>query len=101
MIKLLRSYGFANRAEARRIRKLMTKREVARARVLGDAQRLAFRVAAGMPEILDRSRLSRDGRKSLTLHLPVDGSSPPGEALTRQLATLVKSAGFRTGKIVG
>ena len=97
----MRHGGNAARAEARSIRKLMTNREIARARVLGDAQRLAFRVAAGMPEILGRSRLVRDGRKSLTLHLPADGSSPPGESLTRQLAALVKSAGIRAGKIVG
>lgn len=70
---------------------LLGNKERGRARVLGLAMRLAFGVAAGVPALLETTRLARHG-DSLVLTLPEDGSVPPGTAVERRFAAVCEAA---------
>jgi exopolyphosphatase/guanosine-5'-triphosphate,3'-diphosphate pyrophosphatase len=62
------------------------------ARVLGLAQRLAYRVSGATRALLERCRLTY-GKDELRLFLPGDGSAPGGEAVERRLANLADALG--------
>ena len=70
------------------------------ARVLGLAQRLAYRVSGATAAILERCRLSYDGT-ALHLALPTDGSAPGGEAVERRLKSLAAALGVSGWKVEG
>ena len=75
--------------------------EVAReARILGLAQRLAYRVSGATAAILQRSRLTYDGTE-LGLELPKDGSAPGGEAVERRLKSLAQAIGAESWSVEG
>ncbi|RMD62326.1 MAG: Ppx/GppA family phosphatase [Alphaproteobacteria bacterium] len=62
------------------------------ARILGLAQRLAYRVSGATAAILARSRLVRaTGGRELHLVLPDDGSAPVGAAVERDLHALAEA----------
>lgn len=60
------------------------------ARVLGLAQRLAYRVSGATRVVLERCSLRFDADGVLELMLPDDGSAPRGEAVQRRLDTLAR-----------
>lgn len=62
------------------------------ARILGLAQRLAYRVSGATRDLLERCRLTY-GNGELCLWLPGDGSAPGGEAVERRLANLADALG--------
>jgi len=72
-----------------------------RARVLGLAQRLAYRVSGASKAVLRRSRLVYDSGKTLRLILPDDGSAPGGEAVQRRFDALAEALGARRTQIDG
>jgi exopolyphosphatase/guanosine-5'-triphosphate,3'-diphosphate pyrophosphatase len=92
--------GGAQAKEARRHLALLTHEEAERARVLGLALRLAYRVSGATRAVLARSALSYDGGE-LVLTLPDDGSSPGGEAVERRFAALADALGARGRRIDG
>jgi exopolyphosphatase/guanosine-5'-triphosphate,3'-diphosphate pyrophosphatase len=82
-------------------RGLLEPEAAGRARVLGLAQRLAYRVSGASKSVLQRSRLSFDGAKTLRLILPDDGSAPGGEAVQRRFDALAEALGARRARIEG
>jgi exopolyphosphatase / guanosine-5'-triphosphate,3'-diphosphate pyrophosphatase len=67
-----------------------------RARVLGLALRLAYRVSGATGPVLKRSALAyEEATKTLRLSLPKDGSAPGGEAVQRRFDELAKALDAR------
>ena len=71
------------------------------ARVLGLAQRLAYRVSGATREVLAHCALRLDEKRTLHLILPQDGSVPVGEAVERRLGVLAEALGAKTAVIGG
>lgn len=94
----LRYGGSPTSREAAPATALLTERLRDRARLLGSALRLAFRVSAATRGILHQSRLQVDG-SALELFLPGDGSVPDGEAVQRRLKALAAVGGFSETRI--
>ena len=78
---------------------LLSSKARRRARTLGVAMRLAFALAAGVPELLESTALELDDGR-LRLRLPSDGSVPPGTAVERRFLALLDAAELE-GEIVG
>ena len=70
-----------------------------RARLLGLALRLAYRVSGAIGSLLDRARLSLDNGK-LVLILPGDASLPTGHAVERRLVQLAKALGVESSEVI-
>ena len=81
------------------VRKLLSRRGHREALKIGLALRLAFTVSAGAVEILGMTRLSV-AKSKLTLQLPVDGSVPLGEAVTRRLESLAQAMGLKDSEVI-
>lgn len=69
-----------------------------RAKVLGMALALAYRISAGLPSLLQESTLSWEG-ETLVLNLPGYDTAPSGDAVERQFAQLRKVLGEVPGTI--
>ena len=95
----LRYGGVVDAPEAAVATALLTEDWRARARLLGSALRLAFRVSGATRDVLDQSHLNVDGH-ALELILPDDGSVPDGEAVQRRLRALALVGGFEEARIV-
>jgi exopolyphosphatase/guanosine-5'-triphosphate,3'-diphosphate pyrophosphatase len=92
-------YGRTDAAKAATARALLTPQEAERARVLGLALRLAYRLSGGTRALLESTKLViEDG--DLHLVLPGDGSVPLGEAVERRFQALVQASGAERGRIV-
>ena len=93
-------YGGGPKApEAATARALLTAEALARARILGLALRLAYRLTAGTPALLESTKLAIvDGK--LRLILPSDGSVPHGEAVEARFKALVEACDTEPGGIV-
>jgi len=86
-------YGGAQRAkEVLPFLRLLPEEMAEAARVLGLAQRLAYRVSGATRTLLVRCRLTY-GNGELCLMLPGDGSAPGGEAVERRLENLAEALG--------
>ncbi len=73
-----------------------------RARVLGLAQRLAYRVSGATGAVLKRSALEFDSTaRTLRLILPSDGSAPGGEAVQRRFTALAEALDVRQAVVEG
>ena len=73
-----------------------------RARILGLALRLAYRVSGATGTVLKRSALEYDGDAStLRLILPSDGSAPGGEAVQRRFNALAEALDVRQAAVEG
>ena len=85
-------YGGAARSEdADPALALLGSKDRRRARTLGLAARLAYRLSAGIPNLLARTSLKlNDGE--LLLLLPDDGTVPLGEAVERRFNALIEAA---------
>ncbi len=70
----------------------------ARARVLGQALQLAYRLCGATAHLIAASRLEREADR-LVLVLPDDGSLPLGDSVERRLATLAKALGVASSEI--
>lgn len=70
-----------------------------RARVLGQAMRLAFTLSAGTREMLAKTEIRLDDEGVLRLTLPDDGSVPIGEAVERRFNPLIEAIGAKKGEI--
>ena len=76
--------------------------EAHRARILGLAQRLAFRVSGATGTVLKRSALEYDSAAGkLRLILPSDGSAPGGEAVQRRFSALAEALEVRQAVVDG
>ena len=90
MTGYIRQGGDVGSDELAPFRRLLSP-EVARdARILGLAQRLAYRVSGATAAILQSCRLSYDG-SVLSLELPKEGSAPGGDAVERRLKALAQA----------
>jgi exopolyphosphatase/guanosine-5'-triphosphate,3'-diphosphate pyrophosphatase len=79
-------------------RALLTPEAMARARILGLALRLAYRLTAGTRALLESTRLVLEDGK-LRLILPSDGTAPLGEAVERRFQALAEACGADSGRI--
>ncbi len=95
----LRYGGAPDSSKVARATTLLSERSRGRAKLLGAALRLAFRVSGATRAILDRSSLRVDG-DTLELVLPDDGSVPDGEAVQRRLRALAAVGDFRETRII-
>ncbi|MFQ5772931.1 MAG: Ppx/GppA family phosphatase [Kiloniellaceae bacterium] len=93
--------GAAGAADAARYVRLLSPEVERRARVLGLAQRLAYRVSGATGAVLARCALDYDAAGALRLVLPGDGSAPGGEAVDRDLRALAEALGARCRVIEG
>jgi exopolyphosphatase/guanosine-5'-triphosphate,3'-diphosphate pyrophosphatase len=85
--------------EAATARALLTPEALVRARILGLALRLAYRLTAGTRALLESTQLVIvDGK--LRLVLPSDGSVPYGEAVENRFKALVEACDAEPGGIV-
>ena len=91
--------GGPKEPEAEIALQLLSSKARRRARVLGLAMRLAFALAAGVPELLESTSLAIEDDR-LRLKLPSDGSVPPGTAVERRFLALLDAAELE-GEIVG
>ncbi len=93
-------YGGGPKApEAATARALLTPEALARARILGLALRLAYRLTAGTRALLESTSLVIvDGK--LRLVLPGDGSVPHGEAVESRYKALAEACDAEPGGIV-
>ena len=80
---------------------LLSPEASARARVLGLAQRLAYRVSGATRELLAQCELRLDETRDLRLVLPQDGSVPVGEAVERRLGALAEALEAKAAVIGG
>ncbi len=81
-----------------RYHNLAGERLTIRARLIAGAVRTAHMLSAGMPGIVDETRLSLKGDK-LRLHLPAAYRALDGDRLRRRLSALARQLG-RTGHVV-
>jgi len=88
-LALLHRYGSRQAPEANAIERLLPLQLARRARVLGLALRLAYRVSAGADPLLGSARLEVDGG-ALRLRLPPELDA--GDALARDLQSLARAA---------
>ncbi len=95
----IRYGGKANGSTASTPLQLMSQRQGERARMLGEAMRLAITISGGTRQILRRTALVRENGR-LHMHLPDDGSVVGGDAVERRLKALAKAAGLKAGHIV-
>ncbi len=97
-VAFIRYGGDPAEPEVQPVYRLMSKRNLRRGEIVGQALGLAFRVSGGAGNILERSRLRvEDGR--LHLDLPDDGSSPLNETVERDFDALVAASRMRRGRI--
>jgi exopolyphosphatase/guanosine-5'-triphosphate,3'-diphosphate pyrophosphatase len=95
-------YGGAEHAKkAARYAGLMAPQAARKARVLGLAQRLAYRVSGATRAVLARSALDFDGEDELRLILPDDGTAPRGAAVERRFQALATALGAKRATIEG
>lgn len=80
---------------------LLSGEERQAARVLGLAQRLAYRVSGATRELLAHCALRLDEKQTLHLILPQDGSVPVGEAVERRLGALAEALEAKAAVIGG
>jgi exopolyphosphatase / guanosine-5'-triphosphate,3'-diphosphate pyrophosphatase len=80
-----------------RLKALVTKRVLKRARIMGAAIRVAHMLSIGMPGVIDETPLSHEGGK-LVLKIPKSYAGLDGERLRRRFETLSALAG-RQGDI--
>lgn len=71
------------------VKRLLDEPARQRAKVLGLAFALAYRISAGLPALLRESSLSWDEKK-LVLNLPGFDTAPSGDAVERQFSALLK-----------
>ncbi|HSR72290.1 MAG TPA: Ppx/GppA family phosphatase, partial [Kiloniellales bacterium] len=94
-------YGGALKASAvKPYLHLLDDEQVQSPRVLGLAQRLAYRVSGATRAVLARCELSYDGT-TLRLRLPDDGSAPGGEAVERRFQALAETLGAKKAVMEG
>jgi len=94
--------GAAKGREVAPFLNLLEPRAAHRARVLGLALRLAYRVSGATAPVLKRSALAYDKTVgALRLSLPSDGSAPGGEAVRRRFDELAKALDARQATIEG
>ena len=82
-------------------RPLLSSEKRAKARVLGLAQRLAYRVSGATREVLALCALRLDEKRNLHLILPQDGSVPVGDAVVRRLDALAEALEAKAAVIGG
>ncbi len=93
-------YGGAPKApEAATARALLTTEAMGRARILGLALRLAYRLTGGTRALLESTQLVIEDGK-LRLVLPSDGSVPYGEAVENRYKALAEACDAEPGGIV-
>jgi exopolyphosphatase/guanosine-5'-triphosphate,3'-diphosphate pyrophosphatase len=94
--------GLAEGREVRTYLGLLEPDVVRRARILGLALRLAYRVSGATGAVLKRSALAYDAAAgTLRLILPSDGSAPRGEAVQRRFNTLAEALDVRQAVVEG
>jgi exopolyphosphatase/guanosine-5'-triphosphate,3'-diphosphate pyrophosphatase len=91
--------GRVEAADAATAHALLTPQDANRARILGLALRLAYRLSGGTRALLESTELVLEGGE-LRLVLPGDGSVPLGEAVERRFQALVQASGAERGRIV-
>lgn len=94
----LRYGGKPSDARVARIGSLLSKRAIRRAETLGFGLRLAYRISAGNPALLEQARLEvKDERLSLVL--PGGGAAPMQERVRRSFERLCHARKIKMGSI--
>lgn len=81
------------------LEKLLSKRQIERARTLGTAMRVAYLISASAPGVLPRSPVKIDG-DDLVLRLPRDLAALAGPRLKTRLKQLGKQMGYKHDVII-
>ena len=94
----LRYGGKSADARVARIGSLLSKRSIRRAETLGFGLRLAYRISAGNPELLEQAQLEIKNEQ-LSLVLPGDGAAPTHERVRRSFERLCQARKIKMGSI--
>lgn len=94
----LRYGGKSTDARVTHIGSLLSKRAIRRAETLGSGLRLAYRISAGNPELLEQARLQIKNNQ-LSLVLPGGGVAPTRDRVKRSFERLCQARKIKMGPI--
>lgn len=94
----LRYGGKLTDARVAHIGSLLSKRAIRRAETLGVGLRLAYRISAGNPELLDQARLQIKNNQ-LSLVLPGGGAAPTRDRVKRSFERLCQARKIKMGSV--
>lgn len=94
----LRYGGKSTDARVAHIGSLLSKRAIRRAETLGFGLRLAYRISAGNPELLEQARLEIKNEQ-LSLVLPGGGAAPAHDRVRRSFERLCQARKIKMGSI--
>lgn len=94
----LRYGGKSSDARVAHIGSLLSKRAIRRAETLGFGLRLAYRISAGNPDLLEQARLEIK-KEQLSLVLPGGGAAPTHERVRRSFERLCHARKIKMGPI--